>query len=99
MNHPPVDDIPILDKVDRCGEDIKLDEAEPGRYIVRRLEVDNKYAARLKQFGICEGRSVRVVTTGNPMILVVQNTRVGLSRVFASSIIAAKQDASGEGKP
>ena len=82
-----------------CGHVIKLDQAASGSYLVRHISVDDEHTARLKQFGICEGRTIRVVTTGNPMILVVQNTRVGLSRAFAASIDVVKQDAATEGKP
>tara|TARA_R110002049_G_scaffold285698_4_gene466903 strand:- start:3524 stop:3826 length:303 start_codon:yes stop_codon:yes gene_type:complete len=99
MSQAPVDDSPTtLEAVENCGRTIKLDQADPGIYVVRHIGVDDEHAARLKQFGICEGRAIRVVTTGNPMILVVQNTRVGLSRVFASSIFATKQDAVCEGQ-
>ena len=100
MNHSPADDSlhpAHPGSVDHSDQEIQLDQAVPGQYLVRRIGVENAYAPRLKQFGICEGRSIRVVTTGNPMILVVQNSRVGLSRAFASSITAVKHTASVEG--
>lgn len=40
-------------------------------------------AVRLKSLGLCQGRTVQLVADGDPLIVRVQGTRVGLSRRLA----------------
>lgn len=41
---------------------------------------------RLKRLGICEGRKVTVLQSGDPMILGVVGTQVAVSRHLAASV-------------
>ncbi|TWT88663.1 FeoA domain protein [Pseudobythopirellula maris] len=46
-------------------------------------------STRLRSLGICEGRELRVVRAGNPLIVGVLGTRVGLSQQLAASVRVA----------
>lgn len=54
--------------------------------IVSGIETDEIDAARIKRMGLCEGRRIHLVKTGDPMILRVVGTRVGISARLASGI-------------
>jgi len=41
---------------------------------------------RLKRMGLCEGRSLKVIQHGDPMILSLLNSRIGLSRRLAAAV-------------
>lgn len=64
-----------------CGE---------GRVV--RLEADPADAARLKALGICVGRRIQVVQTGDPLIVRVVGARVGLSARLAVDVFVAAAD-------
>lgn len=51
------------------------------------LEVESGDAIRLKAMGICLGRQVQLVHTGDPLIVRVLGTRVGLSKRLATGIL------------
>lgn len=51
------------------------------------IEGDGAEVAKLKRLGICAGRQLRVLQAGDPMILEVVGTRVGLSRRLAGRVI------------
>jgi Fe2+ transport system protein FeoA len=46
-------------------------------------------AVRLKSLGICVGRRVQLVQAGDPLIVRVLGTRVGLSARLAASVAVA----------
>lgn len=48
--------------------------------VVQRVEAESADALRLKRLGICEGRRVQIVSGGDPLVLRVVGTRIGLSR-------------------
>lgn len=51
------------------------------------IEGEGAEVVRLKRLGICAGQTVRIVQAGDPMILEVVGSRVGLSRQLASRVI------------
>lgn len=64
-----------------------LDQLAAGTMaIVSGIETDEDDAARVKRMGLCEGRRIHLVKSGDPMILRVVGTRVGLSARLASGI-------------
>ena len=67
--------------------DETLASAGPGEFVCSRLKADGENAVRLKRLGICEGRTLEVVTAGNPMVLFVAGARIGLSRQLAELVI------------
>lgn len=68
--------------------DISLNQLQAGAMaIVARIETDESDAARIKRMGICEGRRIQLVKAGDPMIIRVVGTRVGLSARLAPGIL------------
>ncbi|MCA9260499.1 MAG: ferrous iron transport protein A [Planctomycetales bacterium] len=47
-------------------------------------------ALRLKALGICVGRRIQVVKTGDPLIVRVLGTRVGISQRLAAEVRVAR---------
>ena len=67
--------------------EMRLSELAPRTCaIVRRIETENEDIQRLKMLGICIGRRVEVIKPGNPLIVRVFNTRLGISASLASCV-------------
>lgn len=54
--------------------------------LICRVDAQHEDGVRLKRLGICEGRRVQLVQTGDPLILRVVGCRVGVSRHLASHV-------------
>lgn len=54
--------------------------------IVRDIETDDEDTARLKTLGICRGRRVEVVRGGDPLVLKIFGSRLGLAGVLAARV-------------
>jgi Fe2+ transport system protein FeoA len=54
--------------------------------VVRRIETDGDDVQRLKTLGICVGRRLEVVRTGDPLILKIFGSRLGVSASLASQV-------------
>jgi Fe2+ transport system protein FeoA len=54
--------------------------------IVCRIETESEDVQRLKMLGICVGRRVEVVKPGDPLIVRVFGTRLGLAASLASCV-------------
>ena len=54
--------------------------------LVRRVATNPDDGIRLKRMGVCEGRQIRLVQDGDPLILEVVGCRVGISRRLAAQI-------------
>ena len=66
---------------------MRLDEL-PARVcaVVRRVDTDDEDTHRLKTLGICLGRRVELVRVGDPLILKVFGSRLGLSASLATRV-------------
>jgi ferrous iron transport protein A len=65
----------------------RLDALPPRQCaVVRRIETDGDDMQRLKTLGICVGRRVEVVRTGDPLIVRIFGSRLGLSASLASRV-------------
>jgi Fe2+ transport system protein FeoA len=53
---------------------------------IGRIEAAEADVERLEAMGLCAGRTVEVVQAGNPMIVRVLGTRIGLAAVLARSV-------------
>jgi Fe2+ transport system protein FeoA len=53
---------------------------------VTALEVDGLDRERLEVMGLCAGRTVEIVKTGDPMIVRVLGTRIGLAGRLAATV-------------
>ena len=58
----------------------------PGRFRVLFVSGEGPEVTRLKRLGLCEQQSVEVVSTGNPLIISVAGTRLGISRSVTDQI-------------
>lgn len=54
--------------------------------VVRRIETRGDDTQRLKTLGICVGRRIEVIKAGDPMIIRVFGSRLGLSASLASGV-------------
>ena len=54
--------------------------------VVRSIETDNEEMQRLKMLGVCVGRRVELVKGGDPLILRVFGSRLGLSAALAARV-------------
>ena len=64
-----------------------LDRLKPGRCgTVREVQAGEEELDRLKAMGICQGRKVMLVRAGDPLILRVLGSRIGLSARLASRV-------------
>ena len=66
---------------------VRLDEL-PARVcaVVRRVDTEDEDTNRLKTLGICLGRRVELVRIGDPLILKVFGSRLGLSASLATRV-------------
>ena len=54
--------------------------------VVRRIETDGNDVQRLKTLAICVGRRLEVVRTGDPLVVRVFGSRLGLSASLAAHV-------------
>lgn len=69
-----------------------LQPGENGR--VREMHTAGDDAERLKVMGVCTGRKVSVILRGDPMIVCVGGTRLGVSLRLAQRVLVAPASAS-----
>ena len=60
-----------------------------GQVVCESLTGEGPEVVRLKRMGICSGRRIDVIQTGDPMILGVVGTRLGISRKLASRVLVS----------
>ena len=60
------------------------DISTTGRFAVQTVEDHGEETVRLKRLGVCERRDVEVLQVGDPMIVRVVGSRIGISRRLAS---------------
>jgi Fe2+ transport system protein FeoA len=65
----------------------RLDELPPRTCaVVRRIETDGEEFQRLKSLGLCVGRQIEVVKSGDPLIVKIFGSRIGLSASLAARV-------------
>jgi Fe2+ transport system protein FeoA len=66
---------------------VRMDQMQPGQCgVIRELDLRQDDADQLKAMGICPGRRVWLVRSGDPMIVKVMRSRVGLAAVLAKQV-------------
>ena len=55
--------------------------------VVRRIETEDDTMERLKALGICAGRQVELVKRGDPLIVRVYGSRLGISERLANRVL------------
>lgn len=59
----------------------------PGTMQCLELHAEGLDAVRLKRLGICQGRLLELIGPGDPMILRIGTSQIGLSRRLASLVL------------
>jgi Fe2+ transport system protein FeoA len=54
--------------------------------MVRLIETDGEEVRRLKSLGLCVGRQIEVVKTGDPLIIKIFGSHIGLSASLAERV-------------
>lgn len=84
--------IPML-QMPAAPQPVPLDELPLGVCaIVHHVEADNDDMRRLMTLGICAGRRIELIQRGDPMILRVFNSRLGVSRRLARRVLVQPCD-------
>ena len=70
--------------------------------MIERLDVAEDDAARLMSLGVCAGRTVELIQAGDPLILKVFASRIGLSArlaqgVFVTPVTRSRRTDAGRG--
>jgi len=66
---------------------VRLDELPPRVCaVVRSIATDDEDTQRLKTLGVCVGRRVEVARSGNPLILKIFGSRLGISGELAARV-------------
>ncbi len=68
----------------------------PGSFICTAIDDSSLSPARMKSLGICVGRPLELLSVGDPMILRVCGSSVGLSRQLAAAVTVAPQPAAAD---
>ena len=66
---------------------VRLDELPPRVCaVVRSIATDDEDTQRLKTLGVCLGRRVELVRAGDPLILKIFGSRLGISAELAARV-------------
>jgi Fe2+ transport system protein FeoA len=66
---------------------VRLDTLPPRTCaVVREVATDDEDTQRLKTLGVCVGRRVEVARTGDPLILKIFGSRLGVSAELAARV-------------
>jgi Fe2+ transport system protein FeoA len=74
--------------IDHVSKELMCLNALPPRVcaVVRSIETEDGETKRLKMLGVCVGRRVELVKSGDPLILRVFGSRLGLSASLAARV-------------
>ena len=74
-------------KEDITTPEVRLSELPPRKCaIVCRIETEGEEIQRLKTLGVCIGRRIEVIKRGDPLIIRVFNSRLGMSASLAARV-------------
>jgi Fe2+ transport system protein FeoA len=73
----------------RLATSVPLLALAPGTIAVLRQVLDGQSRAVLRSLGLTDGARFRICRVGDPCIIQVRSTRIGLSQVVAQSIYVA----------
>lgn len=79
--------VPTPQAVKRAAEIALLDLRRGARGRVTRVLGESAESARLKALGVCEGRTIEILRTGDAWVLRVLGSRIGISRELAASVL------------
>jgi Fe2+ transport system protein FeoA len=73
----------------RLATTVPLLDLAPGTIAVLRQVLDDQSRAVLRSLGLTDGARLRICRLGDPCIIQVRSTRIGLSKVVAQSVYVA----------
>ncbi len=77
----------LVTTLDQPAATVRLDELPPRVCaVVRRVDTDDEDTQRLKALGVCLGRRVELVRAGDPLILKIFGSRLGVSAELAARV-------------
>ncbi len=72
-----------------------LSSTSQGMVVCSRVEGEGPEITRLKRMGVCSGRPLEIVRAGDPMILCVAGTRIGVSQKLARAVFVKPAELAG----
>jgi Fe2+ transport system protein FeoA len=82
----------VSDIAPRPAGTVALAELTPGTTAVLRHVADTQSRNVLRSLGLVNGASLRLCRVGDPCIVQVRSTRIGLSKVVAQSVYVTTSD-------
>jgi Fe2+ transport system protein FeoA len=77
----------VVTTIEHPAATVRLDELPPRVCaVVRSVETEDEDTQRLKTLGVCVGRRVELVRAGNPLILKIFGSRLGISAELAARV-------------
>ncbi|NND98202.1 MAG: ferrous iron transport protein A [Pirellulaceae bacterium] len=76
----------------------RLSTAELGDFVCIDVDSNNPSHTRMKSLGICPGRELELVANGDPMIVRVFGSQIGLSRRLAEAVSVSKSSVARKAK-
>ena len=71
-----------------------LSDVGPDAFVCVRVDAGGENAIRLKRLGICESRPLELVFAGDPMVIRVCGSNIGLSRQLAALVFVEPSSSS-----
>lgn len=81
-----VDGSPSSHQTSAHAASVPLMNLAPGTLAILREVLDNQSRAVLRSLGLTDGARLRVCRVGDPCIIQVRSTRIGLSRQVGQSV-------------
>jgi len=66
--------------------ELLADAADGAHLLVTRVSAGPASTLRLRELGVCEGRTLRILHTSDPIICQIDQARVGLARRLAEHV-------------
>lgn len=77
----------VEENIGHPGDWIRLDRVEPGHCgLVSSVRAGETEIERLKSMGVCVGRRLMMIRAGDPMIVKVLGSRIGISARLAERV-------------
>ncbi len=77
---------------DRPASKVPLLDLTPGTLAVLHEILDQESRAVLRSLGLTDGSRMRICRVGDPCIIQVRSTRIGISKVVAQSVYVVPTD-------
>ena len=83
----------VIDNRQSSSDECPITSVHTGcRLTVTHVDAAAEDSVRLKRIGVCEGRSLQLLQDGDPIIVKVVGSRVGISRQLASQVLVRQSD-------